>query len=95
MYDNDQLTLPDDLQSPFDGAESIVKREVDYLQNFASQPKVDDPLPVESHATIKWDVPRNEAAGKYRIVYHGDYLVGNTTTPFSGMSREFTIYRHV
>jgi hypothetical protein len=28
-------------------------------------------------------------------VYHGDYLVGNTTTPFSGMSREFTIYRHV
>ncbi|MDG3013309.1 neutral/alkaline non-lysosomal ceramidase N-terminal domain-containing protein [Speluncibacter jeojiensis] len=42
--------------------------------------------------TITWDVPANTALGRYRVTYRGDSrTLDGRTTPFSGLSNEFTV----
>jgi len=101
MYDNGELSLPEDIAQQFgdklqpNGDSLTLQSETDYLKNADKQnaDDVSDPLPVESHVTVEWDIPRNEDAGKYRIVYHGDAKVGDKITAFSGTSSSFTVYR--
>ena len=66
----------------------------DEVFNNLQQDEVADPLPVESYVTIEWDIPRDTAAGKYRIVYHGDHMsTDGKVTSFTGTSSSFTVYR--
>ncbi|CCH31640.1 neutral/alkaline ceramidase [Actinosynnema sp. NPDC047251] len=46
-----------------------------------------------SEATVTWDIPAGTAAGRYRLVHHGDWKSGWTgaISPFTGTSRTFTV----
>lgn len=100
LHDNQELSLPGGFYEQFgdqlgsDADSPKLEVETDYLKNSDVQnDEVSDPLPVESHVTVEWDIPRDVDAGKYRIVYHGDAKVGDKITPFSGTSSSFTVYR--
>ena len=47
---------------------------------------------VESSVTISWEIPRDQASGTYRIVYHGDRMNENRdVVAFTGQSSPFTV----
>lgn len=47
-----------------------------------------------SKVTVEWDIPDDADPGTYRIVHSGDWKSGWTgrITPYTGVSREFTVY---
>uniref|UniRef100_H2YR11 Neutral ceramidase n=1 Tax=Ciona savignyi TaxID=51511 RepID=H2YR11_CIOSA len=59
-----------------------------WLETNSSAPPAD----ITIYVIIEWNIPTDETAGSYRVLYHGDHMneVG-TITPFTGMSREFQV----
>ena len=47
-----------------------------------------------SHVTVEWKIPADTTPGTYRIRHFGDWKSGwdGLIRPYSGMSREFTVY---
>lgn len=50
------------------------------------------PTTDESHITIEWNIPTDQTAGTYRIVYYGNHLAETgEVTAFQGMTGEFQV----